>query len=68
MRRLLELASLKAIWWSHALEYTIQLLQCKTVSRVWEMPAFGEYVAVKILLDKKKLGTFTPRGELGRLL
>eukprot|EP00971_Amphidinium_carterae_P314565 6252389-Amphidinium_carterae.1 len=32
------------------------------------MPAFGKYVAVKILLDKKKLGTFTPRGELGRLL
>eukprot|EP00971_Amphidinium_carterae_P057718 1141630-Amphidinium_carterae.1 len=28
------------------------------------MPAFGKYVAVKILTDKKKLGTFTPQGEL----
>eukprot|EP00971_Amphidinium_carterae_P032876 647144-Amphidinium_carterae.1 len=52
----------------HALEYTTQLVQCKALSRVWEMPAFGKYVALKILSDKKKLGAFSSRGELGRLL
>eukprot|EP00971_Amphidinium_carterae_P180933 3589463-Amphidinium_carterae.1 len=44
MRRLLESASLRAIWWLHALRY------------------------LRTTTTEKKLGTFTPRGELGRLL
>eukprot|EP00971_Amphidinium_carterae_P140407 2782125-Amphidinium_carterae.2 len=32
------------------------------------MPALGEYVSVKRLASKQQLGTFAPRGELGRLL
>eukprot|EP00971_Amphidinium_carterae_P108357 2145458-Amphidinium_carterae.3 len=31
-------------------------------------PAFGEYVSVRRLEDKKKQKAFAPRGELGRML
>eukprot|EP00971_Amphidinium_carterae_P237089 4705518-Amphidinium_carterae.1 len=67
IRRLLEAASFQVLWWSHALEHATQVLQCRTLSKVWYSPAFGKYVSVK-LKDKKKQKTFFPRGKLGRLL
>eukprot|EP00971_Amphidinium_carterae_P040642 797542-Amphidinium_carterae.1 len=67
LRRLLETANFSVPWWSHALEYATQLLQCRAISRLWDSPAFGEYLSVKRLEDKKQ-GAFAPRGELTYLL
>eukprot|EP00971_Amphidinium_carterae_P169261 3353216-Amphidinium_carterae.1 len=50
------------------LEYTTQLLQCRAIFRLWDLPAFGKYVSVRRLEDKKKQGAFAPKGKLGRLL
>eukprot|EP00971_Amphidinium_carterae_P168629 3341216-Amphidinium_carterae.1 len=68
MRRLLEAALFQVPWWFHALEYATQVLQCCTLSKVWDSFAFGKYVSVKKLENKKKLKTFVLRGKLGRLL
>eukprot|EP00971_Amphidinium_carterae_P146757 2908533-Amphidinium_carterae.1 len=66
IRRLLEAASFQVLCRSHALEYATQVLQCRTLSKAWDSPAFGEYVSVRRLEDKKKQKAFAPRGELGR--
>eukprot|EP00971_Amphidinium_carterae_P205200 4072426-Amphidinium_carterae.1 len=68
MRRLLEAASFLVPWWSHALKYATQVLQCRTLSKVWDSSAFGKYVSAKKLEDKKKQKTFVSKGELERLL
>eukprot|EP00971_Amphidinium_carterae_P201995 4008079-Amphidinium_carterae.1 len=43
-------------------------LECGALSRAWMSPAFGEYVFVKRLEDKKKQRACASRVEVGRML